>query len=96
VVKSRAKNEPSDALPLATDSALSFEARITALGQIVEQLERGDLPLEESLNLFEQGIRLSKDAQAKLDEAEQRIETLLGFDDQDAPITREPEPGTPR
>jgi exodeoxyribonuclease VII small subunit len=96
VAKPRVKTEPSDASPPAADSPLSFEASIAALGQLVEQLERGDLPLEESLNLFERGIRLSKDAQAILDKAEQRIETLLGFDDQQNPITTEPESNGPR
>lgn len=96
MAKPKSKSETSESVPGATDHPLSFEASIAALGQIVEQLERGDLPLEESLDLFEKGIRLSKDAQAKLDAAEQRIETLLGFDDENNPITRDPEPGASR
>ncbi|HEY9232187.1 MAG TPA: exodeoxyribonuclease VII small subunit, partial [Blastocatellia bacterium] len=47
------------------------------LEQIVEQLEAGDLPLERSLELFEQGVRLSRDCQKRLDEAERRVEILL-------------------
>lgn len=84
--------EDSATAPSAPEAPLTFEASISALGQIVEQLERGDLPLEESLNLFERGIRLSKEAQAKLDEAEKRVEMLLGFDDDGTPITTTPQP----
>jgi exodeoxyribonuclease VII small subunit len=66
----------------------SFESAIAELGAIVEQLERGDLPLEQSLSLFEKGIRLSRTAQARLDAAERRVEELLGFDSAEQPITR--------
>lgn len=58
-----------------------FEASLKALEQIVEQLEAGDLPLEKSLALFEQGVRLSRDCQKRLDEAERRVEILLKDDD---------------
>jgi len=104
VVKAKAKTDTQDptmdsssspsnnSLNGSAEAKLSFEASIAALGQIVEQLERGDLPLEESLNLFEKGIRLSKEAQAKLDHAEKRVEMLLGFDDDGEPITTAPEP----
>ncbi len=54
-----------------------FEAALRELEQIVEQLEVGDLPLEQSLELFEQGVRLSRDCQKRLDEAERRVEILL-------------------
>ncbi len=55
----------------------SFEASLKELEQIVEQLEAGDLPLERSLELFEQGVKLSRDCQMRLDEAENRVELLL-------------------
>lgn len=84
-VKTRTEQETNAAQP-------SFEATIGELGQIVEQLERGDLPLEQSLDLFERGMRLSKDAQARLDAAEKRVEMLLGFDENGQPIARELEP----
>lgn len=77
-------------------SPVHFEATIAELGQIVEQLERGDLPLEQSLDLFERGMKLSKEAQSRLDAAEKRVEMLLGFDDSDQPITRELEPESDR
>jgi len=55
----------------------SFEASLEALEQIVQDLEEGDLPLEKSLELFEQGIRLSRECQERLNQAERRIEILL-------------------
>jgi exodeoxyribonuclease VII small subunit len=55
----------------------SFEAALDALEGIVERLEKGELPLEESLKLYEEGIRLSRLCHGKLEEAEGRIETLL-------------------
>jgi exodeoxyribonuclease VII small subunit len=55
----------------------SFETSLEALEQIVHKLEQGDLALEESLGLFEQGIRLSRECQERLSQAERRIEVLL-------------------
>jgi exodeoxyribonuclease VII small subunit len=47
------------------------------LEKIVSKLEDGDIPLEESLKLFEEGIRLSRFCNQKLDEAEKKVEILL-------------------
>lgn len=55
----------------------TFEQALAQLEQIVQKLERGELPLEESLGLYEEGIRLSRLCHAKLEEAEGRIEVLL-------------------
>ncbi|MBK7707413.1 MAG: exodeoxyribonuclease VII small subunit [Acidobacteria bacterium] len=55
----------------------SFESSLTELEQIVRQLEDGDLPLEESLKLFESGVKLTRECRERLDEAERRIEVLL-------------------
>jgi exodeoxyribonuclease VII small subunit len=55
----------------------SFEAALTRLEQIVQRLEKGELPLEESLVLYEEGIKLSRLCHAKLEEAEGRIEQLV-------------------
>jgi len=55
----------------------TFEASLEALEHIVHELERGDLALEKSLELFEQGIRLSRECQERLGQAERRIEVLL-------------------
>ena len=63
----------------------TFEASLEALERIVKQLENGDLPLEKSLELFEQGIRLSRECQDRLSQAERRIEILLR-DNQGRPV----------
>jgi exodeoxyribonuclease VII small subunit len=54
-----------------------FEDALNKLEKIVSKLEEGDIPLEESLKLFEEGIRLSRFCNQKLDEAEKRVEILL-------------------
>ena len=66
-------------------SGKSFETSLEALEEIVHTLEQGDLPLEESLGLFEQGIRLSRECQERLSQAERRIEVLLR-DQQGRPV----------
>lgn len=63
----------------------TFEASLEALERIVNELEQGDLPLEKSLELFEQGIRLSRECQERLSQAERRIEILLS-DNQGRPV----------
>jgi exodeoxyribonuclease VII small subunit len=61
--------------------AQTFEASLTSLEKIVRELERGELPLEKSLELFEEGVRLSRECQERLNEAERRIEVLLQDND---------------
>ncbi len=73
--------------PEAT-TALSFEAAIQKLGRIVEELESGELPLEDSLKLFEQGVLLARNSQRILDDAEKRVEQLLGLDAEGKPIVK--------
>ena len=55
----------------------SFETSLAELEQIVGKLESGDLPLEESLELFEKGIKLSRECRTRLTNAERRIEILM-------------------
>ena len=54
-----------------------FEDALNKLEKIVSKLEDGDIPLEESLKLFEEGIRLSRLCNQKLEEAEKRVEILM-------------------
>ena len=54
-----------------------FEDALNKLEKIVSKLEEGDIPLEESLKFFEEGIRLSRLCNQKLDEAEKKVEILL-------------------
>jgi exodeoxyribonuclease VII small subunit len=55
----------------------TFESSLNQLETIVKQLEQGDLPLEESLKLFEKGVALSRECRERLNEAERRIEILM-------------------
>ncbi len=55
----------------------SFETSLAELEQIVGKLESGDLPLEQSLELFETGIKLSRECRTRLTNAERRIEILM-------------------
>lgn len=57
--------------------ALDFEQSLAELQQLVERLESGELSLEDSLTCFEQGIRLTRDCQAALAQAEQKVQILL-------------------
>jgi exodeoxyribonuclease VII small subunit len=57
-------------------SDLKFEDCLTRLEQIVAALETGNLPLEESLKVFEEGVQLARQCAKYLDEAERRIEIL--------------------
>ena len=64
-------------MPEETTSSLNFEAGLQELERIVKELEKGDLPLEQSLQLFESGMRLSADCKRQLETAETRVEILL-------------------
>jgi exodeoxyribonuclease VII small subunit len=55
----------------------SFEEALRELEGIVNRLEQGDLPLEEALTFFEDGVKLSRYCHTKLDEAQKRVEILL-------------------
>ena len=55
----------------------TFESALGELESIVQQLEQGDLDLEESLRLFEKGVKLSRECRERLAKAERRIEILL-------------------
>jgi exodeoxyribonuclease VII small subunit len=61
---------------------VSFERALGRLNEIVAKLEAGDLVLEDSLRLFEEGVTLARVAQEKLDAAERKVEELLGVDSQ--------------
>ncbi len=55
----------------------SFEACVKKLEEIVEQLEEPDLPLDKSLKLFEEGIRLARSCETTLSEAQGKVEKLM-------------------
>jgi exodeoxyribonuclease VII small subunit len=55
----------------------NFETSLEELERIVRELEQGELTLEKSLELFEQGVKLSRECQERLTQAERRIEILM-------------------
>lgn len=58
-------------------AAVKFEQAMARLETIVNELEKGDLPLDDSLRIFEEGIRLSKTCLKMLEEAERKVEILV-------------------
>ena len=58
-------------------ATIKFEDALARLETIATELENGDLPLDESLKIFEEGIRLSKTCLKMLDEAERKVEILI-------------------
>jgi exodeoxyribonuclease VII small subunit len=65
---------------------MKFEEALARLEEIVKKMEDGDLTLEESLDAFEEGIKLSRFCTKKLDEAERRVEILLKDEDEKVEI----------
>ena len=68
----------------------TFEESLKQLEKIVDQLERGDLPLEESIRLFEEGVRLSTACKQELDAAEGKVQILMK--ERDGSMRAEPFP----
>jgi exodeoxyribonuclease VII small subunit len=64
----------------AKKKALDFEQALVELERVVSAMEAGNMPLEESLKAFEQGVRLTRECQQALQEAEQKVELLLKAD----------------
>lgn len=54
-----------------------FEKSLTRLEEVVKRLESADLPLDEAMKLFEEGVKLSRNCQKQLEEAEGKVEILL-------------------
>ncbi|QDE30552.1 MULTISPECIES: exodeoxyribonuclease VII small subunit [Shewanella] len=71
---------------------LSFEQSLTELETIVAHLEQGEVSLDDALKQFERGIKLVRQSQAKLEQAQQKVSILLNEDDAElAPFTVESE-----
>ena len=66
-------------------SEMTFEQAMSELERIVTQLERGDVPLEDSISLYEKGAELKKRCETKLKEAEQKVEAITL--DEDGSVT---------
>jgi exodeoxyribonuclease VII small subunit len=63
-----------------------FEEALARLEKIVKSLEDGDLPLEDSLRLFEEGVSLTRLCAARLEEAQKRIDVLTRNDQGDSKL----------
>ena len=81
------EERPGPAPVEATEPGRSFEESLDELQRIVSELEEGDIGLEESLERFEKGIALLRSCYQILERAEQRIEMLVGFNDDGEPVT---------
>ncbi|ANK59361.1 exodeoxyribonuclease VII small subunit [Loigolactobacillus backii] len=64
----------------------SFEDNLTQLNEIVTNLEKGDVPLEEALSEFQKGVTLSKNLQDTLDHAEKTLTKMMNEDNQEVPF----------
>ncbi len=73
-------------------AALDFEQSLNDLQQLVERLETGELSLEDSLTAFEQGIGLTRECQAALAQAEQKVQILMERDGELQPAPFDPDP----
>ena len=71
---------------------MDFEKKLGRLEDIVEKMETGELTLEDSLKLFEEGVKLSRECNVQLNEAEQKVKLLLGVDADGNAIERDFEP----
>ena len=78
----RGRGDGTAGTPAAGATAASFEQTLEQLERTVARLEEGEMPLEEALELFESGVKLSRQCSSRLDDAERRIEILVA--DRDA------------
>lgn len=68
---------------------MDFEKKLTRLEEIVQKMERGELSLEESLKLFEEGVKLSRDCHTQLSKADAQVKKLVGIDSKGQAITED-------
>jgi len=59
---------------------MDFEKKLNRLEEIVQKMEKGDLSLDESLKLFEEGVKLSRDCHSQLTNAEAQVKKLVSVD----------------
>lgn len=76
---------------MATQKKIPFEERLGALETLVEQLESGELPLEDALKHFEKGVALARDCEKALNRAEQTVDKLSPGNDEPAPLNSDDE-----
>lgn len=59
---------------------MDFEKKLSRLEEIVNKMEKGELALDESLKLFEEGVKLSRECHQKLNDAESKVKLLVSMD----------------
>lgn len=60
---------------------MDFEKKLNRLEEIVQKMEKGELSLDESMKLFEEGVKLTRECQTQLTKAEAQVKKLVGFDE---------------
>lgn len=68
---------------------MDFEKKLSRLEEIVQKMEKGELSLDESLKIFEEGVKLSRDCHSELNKAEAQVKKLVGFSLDGQPITED-------
>lgn len=68
---------------------MDFEKKLGRLEEIVAKMESGELSLEDSLKLFEEGVKLSRECNGQLSDAEQKVQILLGVDADGQAVSRD-------
>lgn len=58
---------------------MDFEKKLTRLEEIVQKMEKGELSLDDSLKLFEEGVKLSRECHSQLSEAELKVKKLVSI-----------------
>lgn len=71
---------------------MDFEKKLKRLEEIVQKMEKGDLALDESLKLFEEGVKLSRECHIQLTQAEAQVKKLVSFDPSGNPVTEDFKP----
>ncbi|MBO9668398.1 MAG: exodeoxyribonuclease VII small subunit [Bdellovibrio sp.] len=66
---------------------MDFEKKLGRLEEIVQKMEKGDLALEDSLKLFEEGVKLSRECHQRLSEAETKVQLLMSVGADGKPVT---------
>lgn len=65
---------------------MDFEKKLNRLEEIVQKMEKGELSLDDSMKLFEEGVKLTRECQTQLTKAEAQVKKLVGFDENGKPI----------
>lgn len=65
---------------------MDFEKKLNRLEEIVQKMEKGDLALDESLKLFEEGVKLSRECNSRLSEAETKVKLLMSIGANGQPV----------